>query len=289
MLHDVWSMLVSLILLTPFLPWAAACAAAMVAEGLAGRRIPWRDRRLNLIAGGWVLLGIAAIMPLLGGALVAIQHALHMQHAPVVLDRGYPGASVLGALAWMAIYDVGYYAFHRAEHRVPWLWRIHAVHHSDPAMNATTYVRQHVLESALQSFVLLLPMLLVFRMSPASAMMVSLLGAGLQFWIHADVPVHYGRAAWLLCSPMQHRIHHTRDVRVGERNFASTFPWIDRLFGTYTPAIAGERTATGLFDGTTWACARDLWVASPRDRQPVASVLAPSARPSIGMDAPLVS
>ncbi|MGH8156596.1 MAG: sterol desaturase family protein [Rhodanobacter sp.] len=244
---------------------------------------------MNLVAGGWVLLTISLSQLLLGVVWSALLHAMHRTQAPVALDQGYPGASVLGGLAWMVLYDGAYYAFHRAQHCIPWLWRFHAVHHSDTAMNSTTYLRQHMLESVLQSFILLLPLILVFRMSPASFLIVSLVSAGLQFWAHADVPVHYGRGSWLLCSPLVHRVHHTRDAQVGEGNFASVFPVFDVLFGTFKAPGDRQRIATGLFDGTTWHRARDLWCADPRDRQAMPRMVEQDTHTSLPMDVQTLS
>jgi sterol desaturase/sphingolipid hydroxylase (fatty acid hydroxylase superfamily) len=38
------------------------------------------------------------------------------------------------------------YAMHRCQHAVPWLWRFHALHHSDPDVDVTTSVRHHPIE-----------------------------------------------------------------------------------------------------------------------------------------------
>ena len=38
------------------------------------------------------------------------------------------------------------YATHRCQHAVPLLWRLHALHHSDPDVDVTTSVRHHPIE-----------------------------------------------------------------------------------------------------------------------------------------------
>jgi sterol desaturase/sphingolipid hydroxylase (fatty acid hydroxylase superfamily) len=38
------------------------------------------------------------------------------------------------------------YAVHRCQHAVPFLWRFHALHHSDPDVDVTTSVRHHPIE-----------------------------------------------------------------------------------------------------------------------------------------------
>ena len=59
----------------------------------------------------------------------------------------------IGAPAWVqwmltfAVLDGTAYVLHRLSHSVPWLWRLHAVHHSDTEVDATTSYRHHPLES----------------------------------------------------------------------------------------------------------------------------------------------
>ncbi|BDU22023.1 hypothetical protein DYGSA30_34800 [Dyella sp. GSA-30] len=233
---------------------------------MAGSSARWADRRLNLAAGAWVILAMGVCQVLLLVLFALVQKVVHPDHLPIVLDRGYPGAAVVGALLWIVLYDLAYYAFHRAQHKFAWLWRFHAVHHSDPAMNATTYARQHVLESVFQSVLILFPMLLLFRLSSDTALVVGLLSAALQFWIHADVRVHYGRWSTILASPLQHRWHHNRDQQYGEANFAGVFPWIDVLLRTYRAPDPHIRVDTGLFDGTTWNDMLGLLTADPAMR-----------------------
>ena len=45
--------------------------------------------------------------------------------------------------------DVGFYWFHRASHRIRFLWAIHVTHHSSELMNFSTALRQPVLEHLL--------------------------------------------------------------------------------------------------------------------------------------------
>lgn len=232
---------------SPLIPWAAAIVGLTLVEHLAGSPVRWADRRTNLVAGAKVLAAILLTQVGLG-LLLALEHRLtHTAQAPIALDQGYPGAAWLGALAWVGLYDVGYYLFHRLQHRWAWLWRFHAVHHADPAMSASTYVRQHVMETVFQAVLLLLPMVLLFRLAPGTAFAVGLVSGLFQFWIHADLPVHYGRASWLLASPLQHRWHHAREAQVGPVNFAGVFPLWDVLGGTYRAPVTGPRIPTGLF------------------------------------------
>src|SRR6185436_18044902 len=57
-----------------------------------------------------------------------------------------PGwADLVGAFLLM---DLWMYVWHRMNHRIPFFWRFHRVHHSDPHMDVTTASRFHVGEMA---------------------------------------------------------------------------------------------------------------------------------------------
>ena len=51
--------------------------------------------------------------------------------------------------------------------------------------------------------------------------------------VHANLNWTLGPFRFLIAGPLFHRWHHTAAERGGEKNFASTFPILDVLFGTY--------------------------------------------------------
>ncbi len=56
------------------------------------------------------------------------------------------------------------------------------------------------------------------------------------FFIHANVRWRFGPLEWLVSTPAFHHWHHTRTGPIN-RNYSSTLPWLDRIFGThYLPA-----------------------------------------------------
>ena len=59
----------------------------------------------------------------------------------------WPIADALtGFVAGFLLLDFLQYAMHRCQHAVPFLWRLHALHHSDPDVDVTTSVRHHPVE-----------------------------------------------------------------------------------------------------------------------------------------------
>ena len=51
---------------------------------------------------------------------------------------------LIGGAAALLLLDGWLYLWHRANHRVPLLWRFHRMHHADPAMDVTTATRFHL-------------------------------------------------------------------------------------------------------------------------------------------------
>jgi sterol desaturase/sphingolipid hydroxylase (fatty acid hydroxylase superfamily) len=211
---------------TPIGVWAAAVTVWTVIEIAAGDRSSWRERGTNLFAGAVVLLSMWVMLPALSGLVRWL--LAPMGWRPIVLDAHLP--SWVAALAFLALYDAAYYWFHRAQHAVPVLWRIHAIHHSSTELTATSYARQHALEHALQTLFVLTPLLPFVALTPAGFAWVALLGAFVQFGAHSNLRFSLG--LWLI-SPRLHRVHHAACSEDSGSNFASFLPLYDRVFGTY--------------------------------------------------------
>src|SRR6266545_2770481 len=134
--------------------------------------------------------------------------------APLIKDYGphwrvaFPDnlAGQLGqGLAFFFIYDFFYYWFHRAQHRWPFLWAQHRIHHSDLSLNVTTGNRHHWLEEPMRVFVILLPIGLLFNQQPVT---IGWLWSGLLLWgyfIHLNVRLPLGPLTAVLDGPHLHR------------------------------------------------------------------------------------
>ncbi|WP_395683494.1 sterol desaturase family protein [Dokdonella sp.] len=249
---------------TPLILWAIAIAVFTAAELVARQPVPWHRRVVNLVNGLVVLLVIFVAGPLVAGTLHWLQGSLG--YKPLfLLDRYVPFAP-LAALVFLLAYDLGYYWFHRWQHASSLLWRVHAVHHSETDLNATSYVRQHFLENVVQSFAVLVPLLMVVPIMPRTLAWVALISAMVQFFAHAALPIHFGPLSALLISPRLHRIHHSTDRAESDSNYASMFPLWDVVFRTYrSPSPRPERT--GLHSGERLP---GLWplLSSPFRRRP---------------------
>ncbi len=52
------------------------------------------------------------------------------------------------------------------------------------------------------------------------------------FFIHGNLRWRFGPLEWLISTPAFHHWHHTRTEHIN-RNYSSTLPWLDWIFGTH--------------------------------------------------------
>ena len=133
--------------------------------------------------------------------------------------------------------DLAVYTQHVAMHKVPWLWRLHRVHHADVDVDVTTGVRFHPIEFLLSFGVKGGTTALIGAPAGAVLLFEVLLNATAMF-THANVrlPALVDRGVRLLVvTPDMHRVHHSLDRREADSNYGFNLPWWDWVFGTYRP------------------------------------------------------
>jgi sterol desaturase/sphingolipid hydroxylase (fatty acid hydroxylase superfamily) len=131
--------------------------------------------------------------------------------------------------------DVFQYAAHRLFHRVPWLWRVHAIHHPTTEMDWLAGSRLHIVDILVVRAIMFIPLFILgFAEAPVRAYIVFVaLHAVL---LHANVRFRFGWFDWLVTTPRYHQFHHAAEGPALNKNFALHLPFLDRLFGTqYLP------------------------------------------------------
>ena len=134
---------------------------------------------------------------------------------------------------WLAFlqYDLQYYWWHRASHKISWLWVDHVVHHSSEEYNLSTALRQPFVTLLTPNYVIAsLPLALFVDYEVAAA--VATLSLLYQYWIHAAIVPPMKRFQLLFNAPALHRAHHARDQHCLGCNFGAVLSVWDRAFGT---------------------------------------------------------
>ncbi|MFZ6180977.1 sterol desaturase family protein [Nannocystis pusilla] len=194
------------------------------------------DLGFATFGGLLVHLGVATLV---GGALASLD-GLSLA-SPLFAGIGSRTArTALEVGVGLVLFELVGYAYHRLAHAIPWMWRLHAVHHSSERMDWLASFRQHPLEIVLVTLAQNAPLVLLGLPLGSHALVLLALRLNTVF-VHADLELPRGRAMqWLselLATPAFHHRHHQR---VGTpRNFSTLFPWIDRLFGTHDATPAG--------------------------------------------------
>lgn len=129
---------------------------------------------------------------------------------------------------------VSYYT-HFAMHKVPFLWRIHRVHHLDQQLDVSTTARNHPLE-AVGTWPLTLAGIALFGIPPAAILLYEVFDAIMVVFGHSNIrlPRWVDKAiSVIFVTPDMHRVHHSTFQPETDSNFGATVSVWDRLFGTY--------------------------------------------------------
>jgi sterol desaturase/sphingolipid hydroxylase (fatty acid hydroxylase superfamily) len=139
---------------------------------------------------------------------------------------------VIQFVAIMFLTDLVQYWVHRAFHRIPWLWRFHAVHHSARSMDWMAGARMHFLEILVLRATTVIPMFVLGFSANAMNTYIFVVYLYSTF-VHANLNWRFGWLEKLLVTPRFHHWHHGIEKEAIDVNFAIHFPLLDRLFGTY--------------------------------------------------------
>ena len=164
------------------------------------------------------------------------------QWASSVRDAIASQPLVVQFLEIMFLTDMVQYWFHRFFHRIPWLWKFHAVHHSAQAMDWLAGSRMHIAEVILLRAFTTLPMYVMGFAEPALYAYIFFVYL-MSVFIHSNLRIPFGWMQYVIATPRFHHWHHGLEEEAIDVNFAIHFPVIDMMFGTFH--MPGQRWPEG--------------------------------------------
>lgn len=129
------------------------------------------------------------------------------------------------------IFDFCSYWAHRISHSQRFWWATHVAHHSGEHYNLTVSFRLSWVQY--MKLIFFLPVALL-GFHPIIFFITNQIAILFQFWVHTE---YIRKMPWLfeyvLATPSNHRVHHGTQEKYIDKNFAATFIFWDRMFGTY--------------------------------------------------------
>ena len=212
-------------------------------------------RRLGVPRGERWLSNFAIVA--LDVAVVRLLFPIAAVGAALVAETyGWGVFRVLDAPAWLAVIgslivlDLAIWAQHVVFHRIPVLWRLHRMHHSDVDIDVTTALRFHPIEIALSMLIKMTVVVLLGAPAVAVVLFEVILN-GMAMFNHGNVclPAPLDRALRAaVVTPDFHRVHHSVHPEETNSNYGFNLSIWDRLFGTYRaqPRDGHEAMTIGL-------------------------------------------
>lgn len=203
-------------------------------------RVEWREDLFYFLVSSLMVQGLTYLS-------LAPSMAI-LKHTSWGGLRGWVGSQplVLQIFEIMFLTDLVQYWVHRLFHRVTFLWKFHAVHHSAQAMDWVAGSRMHVVEIVVLRGCTVIPMYILGFSEPAMYAYIFFVYLFSTF-VHSNLRWTFGPLAYWFVTPRFHHWHHGIEKEAIDVNFAVHFPVLDRLFGTYyLPADGRWPTGYGI-------------------------------------------
>lgn len=173
----------------------------------------------------------------------------------------------LGGIAYMflmvVLADFLAYVIHYMQHRVPFLWEFHKVHHSATVMHPLTNYREHPVDNLLYNVgtSMLGGVLLGFSyfLFGRKFDMPTILGWNVMAFLfvflaynlrHSHIWLRWpGKWAYVFGCPAHHQVHHSCHPDHIDKNFAFMLPVWDVIFGTFCLPETNKDVKFGLGNG----------------------------------------
>ncbi len=170
--------------------------------------------------------------------------------------RDWPFATFL---VYVVLIDLGEYWRHRLQHRLPWWWALHSLHHDQRQMTLWADDRNHLLDDVLAA-VWSGTLALLIGVAPEEYPLVMIAFRLVESLSHTNLRLGFGRGSPVLVGPQYHRVHHAIEHarapfdRTMGCNFAVILPIWDVIFGTWRRDPVFPPTGVAMLSGSAISC-----------------------------------
>ncbi len=204
-------------------------------------RLTWKELATDLfyVGLGYTILNTVDNYIGDGVMIEAIQHAFTLEK--LTWFTGLP--LLLQAFLIAFIFDFGQYWMHRGMHNWYPLWLPHSVHHYITQLN----INKGAVGNPVELFLIGLGVGGFFDFLPRAFLLAGAIGMSIGIYQHINV--RFNSPKWwrfLFNTTEHHSLHHSQDYEATRSNYAGSFIFIDRMFGT---CIDGEAELLGLEHG----------------------------------------
>jgi sterol desaturase/sphingolipid hydroxylase (fatty acid hydroxylase superfamily) len=230
---------------------ALVLSATFVALFAIERFAPLRAPRSELARRLLVNLCVSALA--IGTAYFVVAPAVRASLQRVAIEqvgllRWIEPPAALELVIGFAVLDLSFYYWHVANHKIPFLWRFHNVHHIDPDLDVSTAFRFHFGEVALSAGLRVLQ-IVSLGVTPVTFATYEIVFQVNTLFQHSNVRLPLGLERLLnkvLVTPRMHGVHHSHVRQEDNSNFSVVFSWWDRIHRTLRLNIAQSRIVIGV-------------------------------------------
>ena len=161
--------------------------------------------------------------------LLAHLYSKHVSFLTITYLNQLPGwlRFLLAAL----LVDLLYWGQHYCNHKVPLLWKLHSLHHSQRELNFFTDFRYHFLEYIVRHTFLVIP-LSILKVEPPVIIAFGIFRQWYVRFYHGNIKTDLGLLRYILVTPQSHRVHHSVEPAHRDTNFGSILSIWDFALGT---------------------------------------------------------
>jgi sterol desaturase/sphingolipid hydroxylase (fatty acid hydroxylase superfamily) len=181
---------------------------------------------------GMGLINVVALSPLFSMATLFVSQSAFSRKVGLLNRIDLPLSVEIPVL--FLLFDLWMYAWHWMNHKIPFLWKFHLVHHSDTEVSASTALRFHIGEIFL-SGIARLGIILLMGLQAWQIILYEIVLMPVILFHHSNINLIEKADKLiriLLVTPRLHRVHHSKVRDEMDTNYSSIFSFWDRIFGT---------------------------------------------------------